>query len=309
MLVALIALVFQSTPTPTHAANDSYADRLYSPMFITKIAGLYFIADSWNHRLLYSKDAKLPIKDWKVLDNDIAAPHSIAGNGTIFVSEDTGRDRLIVYTLTTKGFVRTQTIAGIKGRPHRTIYDSATRKFYVLTSDTQNIYTLSIKDGKVLVDSKKNLTYLEGAYVRSFSIIDGKMYFVSGPNQILVANYQDGTFSLQEKYDVPPGYRSMNDIKKMGNYYYITVYYNQFIRLKDLSDFSTAEDLYTKLGFKGIPYYMTYFDGKVYVTEIDSYSAIRSFKLYNDEISQIQVIHDYGPPNAAVLNRKRILGT
>lgn len=309
MLVALIALVFQSTPTPTHAANDSYADRLYSPMFITKIAGLYFIADSWNHRLLYSKDVKLPIKDWKVLDNDIAAPHSIAGNGTIFVSEDTGRDRLIVYTLTTKGFVRTQTIAGIKGRPHRTIYDSATQKFYVLTSDTQNIYTLSIKDGKVLVDSKKNLTYLEAAYVRSFSIIDGKMYFVSGPNQILVANYRDGTFSLQEKYDVPPGYRSMNDIKKIGNYYYITVYYNQFIRLKDLSDFSTAEDLYTKLGFKGIPYYMTYFDGKVYVTEIDAYSAIRSFKLYNDEISQIQVIHDYGPPNAAVLNRKRILGT
>ncbi|MDG0810571.1 NHL repeat-containing protein [Cohnella rhizosphaerae] len=153
MLVALIALVFQSTPT--HAANDSYADRLYSPMFITKIAGLYFIADSWNHRLLYSKDVRQPIKDWKVLDNDIAAPHSIAGNGTIFVSEDTGRDRLIVYTLTTKGFVRTQTIAGIKGRPHRTIYDSATQKFYVLTSDTQNIYTLSIKDGKVLVDSKK----------------------------------------------------------------------------------------------------------------------------------------------------------
>lgn len=302
-----MALVFQSTPT--NAATASYADRLYSPMFITKIGTLYFIADSWNHRLLYSHDVKQPIKNWKVLDDNIAAPHSIAGNGTIFIAEDTGRDRLFVYTLTTKGFVKTQVIGDIKGRPHRTMYDPATRKFYVLTSDTQNMYTLSVQNGKVLIDSKKNLPYLEAAYVRSFSIIDGLMYFVSGPNQILVANYKDGTFSLQEKYDVPAGYRSMNDIKKLGSYYYITVYSNQFIRLKDLSDFSTAENLYTKLGFKGIPYYMSYFDGKVYVTEIDSYSAIRSFKLYNDEITKTEVLHDYGPPNAAVLNRKRILGT
>ncbi|MFD2332542.1 hypothetical protein ACFSR7_25065 [Cohnella sp. GCM10020058] len=307
MLVFLIALVFQSTPT--NAATATYADRLYSPMFITKISGLYFITDSWNHRVLYSRDVKLPISQWKVLDDYIAAPHSIAGNGTIFITEDTGRDRLIVYTLTTKGFVRTQAISGITGRPHRTIYDPATQKFYVLTSDTQNIYTLSVKDGHVVIDSKKNLPYMEAAYVRSFSIIDGLMYFVSGPNQILVANYKDGTFSLQQKYDVPEGYRAMNDIKKIGNYYYITVYYNQFIRLKDLSDFSTAEDLYTKMGFKGVPYYMSYFDGKVYVTEIDSYSAIRSFKVYNDEISKIDVMHDYGPPNAAVLNRKKILGT
>ncbi|MEK0314811.1 hypothetical protein [Cohnella sp. 56] len=307
MLVILFALVFQSTPT--NAATASYADRLYSPMFINKIGEFYFIADSWNHRIIYSRDVKLPIKRWKVMDNDIAAPHSIAGNGTIFVAEDTGRDRLFVYTLTAKGFVRTQVIDNIKGRPHKTVYDPSTRKFYVLTSETQNIYTLSLKNGKVVIDSKKNLPYLEAAYVRSFSIIDGMMYFVSGPNQILVANYKDGTFSLQEKYDVPAGYRAMNDIKKIGSYYYITVYSKQFIRLKDLSDFSQAENIYNVLGFKGVPYYMSYFDGRIYITEIDSYSAIRSFKASGDEISKIEVMHDYGAPNAAVLNRKKILGT
>ncbi|CAI6086086.1 hypothetical protein [Cohnella sp. JJ-181] len=309
MLVTLLALVFQSTPTNANAATATYAERLYSPMFITKLSGLYFIADSWNHRLIYSSDVNTPIKNWKVLDDDIAAPHSIASNGTIFISEDTGRDRLFVYTLTTKGFAKTQVIDNIKGRPHRTVYDQATRKFYVLTSDTQNMYTLSVKNGRVVIDSKKHLPYMEASYVRSFSIIDGLMYFVSGPNQILAVNYKDGTFSLREKYDVPAGYRSMNDLKKIGNYYYITVYYNKFIRLKDLSDFSTAEDLYTKLGFKGVPYYMSYIDGKVYVTEIDTYSAIRSFKVLDDQISMVQVKHDYGAPNAAVLNRKRILGT
>lgn len=307
MLAMLIALVFQAKPM--NAATSDYGDRLYSPMYITKIGDIYFIADSWNHRIIYSRDVKLPVAKWKVLDNNIAAPHSIAGNGTIFVAEDTGRDRLFVYTLTNKGFAKTQEINNVKGRPHKTIYDPATRKFYVLTSETQTMYTLSVKNSRVTVDSAKNLTYLEGAYVRSFAIIDGLIYFVSGPNQILVADYKDGTFALRQKYDVPEGYRAMNDIKKIGSYYYITVYSNQFIRLKDLSDFSTAENIYERLGFKGVPYYMSYFDGKIYITEIDTYSAIRSFKASGDEIGKVEVLHDYGPPNEAVLKRKQVLGT
>jgi len=297
-------------PSTTQASDKMYSDRLFTPTFTTKIAGIYFIVDCWNHRIIYSRDIDQPIKNWKTLDDDIAGPHSIAGNGTIFVAEDTGRNRLFVYTLTPKGFKKTQIIDGIEGRPHRTIYDPATKKFYALTSTSQTMYILEVKDGKVFIENKVPLEFLEGAYVRSFSIINEKMFFVSGPGKVSVANYMDGNVFLENQYDVPSEFSEMNDIKKIGDYYYVSIYAEKMIRLKDLSNFNEYEDIYDKLGFKGTPYYMTYFDGKIFITEIDSSSGIKSFRVKDRvDIIDIETLNDFGPPNNAVLERKSEIAT
>lgn len=290
-------------PSGIQASNDKYTNRLYTPTFTTQIAGINFIVDCWNHRIIYSRDMELPIEDWKTLDDNIAGPHSIAGNGTVFVAEDTGRHRLFVYTLTAKGFKKTQIIDGINGRPHRTIYDSTTKKFYVLTSTTQKMFVLSYQNGKVVVDQEVDLDFLEGSYVRSFSIINDKMYFVSGPSKISVVNYIDRDFIVERQYPVPEKYSQMNDIKKLGDYYFITVYPEKIIRLKDLSDFNSAENIYSKFGFKGTPYFINYFDGRFFITEIDSNSGIKSFKIKDNKIIDVKTINDSGPPDENVMKR------
>ncbi|WMT39741.1 hypothetical protein RE628_20445 [Paenibacillus sp. D2_2] len=308
LLIAIFVAIL-IVPSGTNAYGDDYANRLYTPTFITKIAGINLIVDCWNHRIIYSRDIELPIKDWKTLDDDIAGPHSIASNGTIFVAEDTGRNRLFVYTLTPKGFKKTQIIDGIEGRPHRTVYDSATKKFYVLTSTTQNMFVLTVQNGKVIVDQKVHLEFLEEAYVRSFSIINGKMYFVSGPSKISVVDYINGDFTVEKQYSVPEEYSLMNDIKKLGDYYYISIYPEKIIRLKDLSNFNSVENIYSKLGFSGTPYFINYFDGRFFIPEIDSNSGIKSFKIKDNEIIDVKTLNDSGPPDDYVKKRLSELAT
>lgn len=155
-ILIVFTLMFSSC---AQASDNDYTSRLYTPTYTTKISGIYFIVDCWNHRIIYSRDMTKPIKEWKTLDDDIAGPHSIAGDGITFVSEDSGRDRLIVYTLTSKGFKKTQVIDKIYGRPHKTIYDPTAKRFYVLTSTTQEIYTFELDNGQLSITNKVHLDF------------------------------------------------------------------------------------------------------------------------------------------------------
>lgn len=303
--VTTFIIIFVLILIPGVQAKDSdYSNRLYTPTYITKISDIYFIVDCWNHRIIYSRDINKPIKNWSILDNNIAGPHSIAGNGTTFIAEDTGRNRLFVYTLTPKGFKKTQIIDNIDGRPHRTIYDPKTKAFYVLTSTTQNMIVLTEKNKKVDIIKKVNLKFLKETYTRSFSIIDDKMYFVSGPQKIIVTDYLKGNFEVEKEFIVPNNVSEMNDIKKIQDYFYISIYPESMIRIKDLTNFHNVENIYKKIGFKGTPYYINSFDGKYFITEIDSSSGVKSFRVTNNEIMDIKTINDSGSADEKVLKRK-----
>ncbi|MEV5025898.1 hypothetical protein [Paenibacillus sp. LPE1-1-1.1] len=305
----VIAALFLLSSSKAYAEEAQYSSRLYTPTFITKISGIYFIVDCWNHRIIYSRNMNEPISKWKTLDDDIAGPHSIAGNGTTFIAEDTGRNRLFVYTLTPKGFKKTQIIDGIAIRPHRTIYDPSNMKFYTLSANSQTMYVLKNDKGVISVERKLKLDFQENTYTRSFSIINGEMYFVSGPGKVSVVNYKDDSFEVIKQYRVPDEYAAMNDIKKLGDFYYITVYPKKIVRLKDLSDFNKAENIYDVIGFKGTPYYMSYFDGRIFIPEIDSNSGIKSFVLRANEIKDVKTLNDSGPPNDAVIQRSKEIAT
>ncbi|MBW7476115.1 hypothetical protein K0T92_15320 [Paenibacillus oenotherae] len=305
-IVLVLFLIFLSMNQTTAA---EYSSRLYTPTYTAKIGDHYFIVDCWNHRIIYNDDIDTDIKNWSTLDNDIAGPHSIASDSELYVAEDTGRNKLFVYTLTADGFKKTQIIDDIAGRPHRTIYDPSTEKFYVLTSTSQNMYVLSNQNGKLVIDKQVHLAFLEQTYTRSFSIIDDKMYFVSGPNKITIVDYINKDFEVAMQYDVPQEYSAMNDIFKIDDYYYISSYPEKLIRLKELSRFDSAENIYDELQFKGTPYYFSTFDNKFYVTEIDSHSGIKSFTIQNGSISDVETINDSGPADDLVLQRKSELPT
>jgi hypothetical protein len=78
-----VVLSYSSTST-TRLARSSLASirlvftpwqaRLYSPTEFTKIGSLYFIVDSWHDRVLYSHSIDAPIREWRVLDSDLATP-------------------------------------------------------------------------------------------------------------------------------------------------------------------------------------------------------------------------------------------
>jgi len=288
--------------------REEYSSRLFTPTFITKLNDLYFIVDCWHHRILYSEKMGGPIDDWKILDDEITGPHSIATDGSIYVAEDTGRGRIFVYQQQAgEPFKRTQVIENVGIRPHRTIYDNDTRRFYVLSSKTQEIFIYRNRDNQLELETKKALPFLQGKYTRSMSIIDGRMFFVSGPDQISEVEYKDLSFELRQAYKIPSQWsESGNDIVKIGDYYYLSFSPKLLIRAKKLEAIINGEyeNLTETFGFRGFPYYITEFDGRYYIPQVIESSGIRSFSVDREgKINDIKRVYEFGEYTSSSLER------
>ncbi|MFT8349462.1 hypothetical protein [Clostridium saccharoperbutylacetonicum] len=180
-------------------------------------------------------------------------------------------------------------------------YDSTTDKFYVISSQLGKIYVFKNNSGTVNLESTAN-NGLGTNYVRSFNIIDGYMYIISGDGYIRKIDYADGTFTLISEYAVPDVMYGMNFIEKIGDYWYITSTTNKdgkivsmFIRTSDLSNLANSiyENLYSQFGFNSTPYYISNFDNKYFITEIGTYNSIRSFEVNNNVISNITTVYSF----------------
>lgn len=295
-LVLLISCFFVAKP----ASAQNWKGRLYTPTQFVRLGDLYFIVDCWHNRILYSPTLQPDISRWKLLDDDLAGPHSIDTNGRLVVVEDTGRHTLKVYLRGGMHFKHIQTIDNVGGRPHRVIFDKPTNSFYVIGSTTQTISRLTAReDGTGLnLLYTKTLAFLEGAYTRSMTIIDDAMVFVSGPGKVIKTTYRDDSYRVLEEYTVPEGLGSMNDVFYSGNYFYLTATPTRIIRVKTLDDLKQGvfEDVYEKLGLKGTPYYLYQQGRRIFVPQITPYSGIISFREEGDEIADLRVHFDYGLP-------------
>ena len=312
-VVRLATTLALSVAFPLALAGDdesSWACRLYTATYITKIQGEYFLVDCWHHRVLYSDDLDAPVSAWHVLDDDLAGPHSIATDGELLVTEDTGRGRLAVYRRRgAGGWERVQTVPDVGGRPHRTVYDPMTRAFYCVASTSQEIVVLE-RDGSagLRVAHRQKLPYLEGAYVRSFTLIGGEILFVSGPGRIIAATYADREFSKRREYRVPPKFASMNDLYFDGRRYVFTATPRAIAVADSLEAFERGEfeDVYDALRFRGTPYYVSAFDGALWIPEITEYTRLRRFDGL-DADSSVETLIDSGPPSPSSARRKREL--
>ena len=284
---------------------STWENRLYVPTMIQKVNDDYFIVDCWNHRILYNDSLDKDLSSWSVLtDENYRGGHTVASDGRLLVCDNTDRSEILVYQKSEEGYSQTQVIEGALGRPHYVLYDEEHNCFYAIASTLGKLYEFKDIDGILKWTNTYELSEIVGSYVRSISIIDGQLYTVSGPGKIYKYSIDDD-FSLLGEYDVPDDLYGMNNLKKIGSYYYITVNSDingnldvaKIIRATNLKDLSSGnyEILNTPLKIEGQPYYITEFDNSYFLTEIseNGINGIIRFNIDNDIISSVEKIWRY----------------
>lgn len=287
--------------TLSESALNPYAD-LSVPTYYTQIQDTYFLVDCYHDQILYSDIPDAPLSQWYVMTDEIDKGHTIAGDGLVWLADDTENNSVLVFEKEDGRFVHTQTFPSVGVRPHYIVYDKKTDLFYCLSSMTGEIYVFAReKDStRMFLTKVMSLPQLYGYYVRSFTIMDDEIYLVSGNSSILRARLSD--LSILEEYPVGPEIAGMVQLTRIQDYFYITVStdvtmnqdYATLLRVRDLRELSSGnyEDLYeTYFLGGGTPYYMTSFDGRFYLTEhrIPGHS-VWEFEIQENEIKNVNTL-------------------
>ena len=289
---------------------QNYDTELSVPTYITKQDDTWFIVDCYHNRVIYSDNLNTPLDEWYIMSGDATQPHTIASDGSVYMIDDTENNRVLVYEKVNDKFVHTQTFYDIGNRPHYTVYNDITDTFYVWSSTTGELYCFrhTPDSTRMYLTDIKKINDLDGIYVRSFSIIDGYIYFVSGVSDTDSAEASNiimcdlDTLEIKEKYTVPAEVAGMVQITKIQDYYYISVStdttgsqdYATIIKTPSLYDLSQGkyEDIYSEYFIGGgTPYYISNVDDTYFLTEhrLKGHS-IWSFKVTDNSITDVTSI-------------------
>lgn len=259
------------------SVHNNTEPTLSVPTYITKIDTDYFIVDCYHNQVIYHDNLTDPLTDWQVMTSDIQMGHTIASDGIVYFIDDTENNRVLIMEKTTDGFVPTQEFTEIGNRPHYIIYDSFTDTFYVWSSQSGEMYLFrrDSVSSRVYLTEIRSIPELLNVYVRSFTIIEDKIYFVSGNSNIIEAELD--TFHITKRYPVPEELAGMIQLAYIEGSYYITIstdlYGNQdyatIIHARKLEDLAAHryEDVYENFIGGGTPYSITKIDDYYYLTE------------------------------------------
>lgn len=294
-------------PSSLNTVPSNPYSTLSVPTYITKLDGLYFIVDCYHNQVIYHDNLSEPLYEWSVMTSDISMGHTLASDGTVYLIDDTENNRILVMEKTTNDagesvFAPTQEFLNIGERPHYIIYDEYTDTFYAWSSQSGEMYLFrhAGDDSRMYLTEVRSIPSLMGVYVRSFTIMDESIYFVSGNSSIIEADLY--SFKVKKEYPVPGEIAGMIQLTKIEDYFYITIStdasgnqdYATMIRTKSLEDLAsgTYEDVYSNFIGGGTPYYITQIDGTYYLTEhrLPGHS-IWSFQVENNEIINVTAIY------------------
>ena len=285
-----------------------YTD-LSVPTYITKVDGTWFIVDCYHNLVLYSDSIDVPLTEWKIMCKDVTQPHTIASDGLVYLIDDTENDRLFVYEKADGKFIYSQLMYNIGDRPHYSYYDEMSDTFYVLSSESGEIYCFrhTQESSKLYLTDIRKIDRLKDVYVRSFTIIGGDIYFVSGVSEtgaapeILRCDLK--TMEVKKSYPVPNELAGMVQLMKIDDYYYITVStditgnqdYATIVRARSLDDLAEGEyeDIYSEYFIGGgTPYNISKVDDTYFLTEhrLKGHS-IWSFKVDGDKIYDVETVY------------------
>ena len=288
---------------------QNYDTELSVPTYVTKVDDTWFVVDCYHNRVIYSDEMGAPLNQWHIMCSEATQPHTMASDGSIYMIEDTENNRVLVYEKIQDKFINTQAIYEIGTRPHFTAYDETSDTFYVWSSVTGELYCFrhTEESSRVYLTEIKKIDELAGLYVRSFTIKDGDIYFVSGvssdgvPGQILKCDLK--TLKVKKRYPVPDEIAGMVQITPIDNMFYVTVstdlYGNQdyatIIRAKSLDDLSKGnyEDIYSDYFIGGgTPYNISQVDNTYFLTEhrLKGHS-IWSFQVQGGEVENVTAIY------------------
>ena len=294
-------------PSSLNQIPDNPHPSLSVPTYIIRVEDIYFIVDCYNNQVIYHDNLEDPLYRWQVMTNDISMGHTLASDGEVYLIDDTENNRILIME---KGkndngqtiFIPTQEFLNIGNRPHYIIYDEYTDTFYAWSSQSGEMYLFrhAKGDSRVYLTDVRSIPSLAGIYVRSFTIIEDRDYFVSGNASIIESDLY--TFEVKKEYPVLPEMAGMIQITPIGDYYYITIStditgnqdYATILRVKKLEDLSTGnyEDVYGNFIGGGTPYYITCIDDKWYLTEhrIPGHS-IWSFQVKDNTIINVTSVY------------------
>lgn len=278
-LVAACVLPVNSLKVSSKGFEKSYNypySRLFVPTQIKKINNYYFIVDSNHHRIIFSDNLDSSIEDWTPIDYEFAGPHSISSNGEIYVVDNTGRNEVLVFD---SKFKKIQTISNVGLRPHKVLFDRG--KFYVLSSQTQEIYCYSTKKDMLVEEYHRKLPFLEDSYVRSIKIIGNNMYFIANNNTVFITNYLSTNYEVINKYKMPSEFVEMVDVELFNGNYFVSAMgtpesgiRSQLVKGSSLRNIENGiyTDVYTESNMVGKPYLFEEIDNKLFFTEIGEVS-------------------------------------
>ena len=298
---------------PAACGQKNAYDTLNVATYITKIEDTYFIADCYHDQIIYHDNITDPLSQWDVLTNEVHYAHSIASDGTSFVVDDTENNRLMVFQKMEGSYVHTQTLENIGMRLHYVQYDEKNQVFMAWSSITGEMYLIKKaatpqQNGvyPLYVDRILKIDALYGVYVRSFTVLEDGIYFVSGHNnqKIIKAAVNDAGdgFDLLAAYSVADGIAGMVQLTKIGGFYYITVStddeenqdYATIIRTDSLEKLAggTYEDVYDQFGVSGgTPYYITAIEGRYYMAHHRTSENIIAFDVHDGRIENVEVLY------------------
>ena len=279
-------------------------DTLNVATYVTKIGDTYFLNDCYHDQIICHDNLEDPLTEWSVLTNEVHYAHTVAGDGTVLLTDDTENNRVLVFTKAKNGYIQTQTIEGIGLKPHYVQYDKKRDAFYVWSSITGELYELKREEGTntVYQSDIKKIDELYGVYVRSYTIIEDDIYFVSGHNNRKIIQANLDTMEILSEYEVPGEIAGMVQLTKIQDYFYLTVStddkenqdYATIVRTKNLTGLKNGdyEDIYDTFGLeKGTPYYITEIDGTYYMTHHRTSENVISFQVIENEITDVKIIY------------------
>ncbi len=309
LTVLILVLLAESLSLRSYAkeyipsVSNNYST-LRVPTQIVKINSSYFIVDSYHNQVIYNGGAGGKLTDWSLMDNRLNQPHAIASDGIVYMVMDTENNKVSIYEKGNVCFYKLQEFDNIGNRPHYVIYDEATGLFYAWSSTTGEMYLFrrEQESTNVVLENVMQVPSLYGKYVRSFTIEGDLIYLpcVTSSSIVVVDRY---TFEVKAEYPIPITMAGMNQITKIQNYFYITVSsdYNDdqkfatIIRTPSLEQLSMGcyENIYSKFGKDGVPYYISFFDNYYFMVVIreNGASCLYKFNIVEDNIQNIQKIN------------------
>ncbi len=299
--ISISELIDEDTLLQEEVPTNPYSD-LSVPTYITKVDETYFIVDCYHNQVIYHENLSDPLNEWHVMTDEINMGHTLASDGIVYLVDDTENNRILIFEKKDGRFLHTQTFSEIGNRPHYIIYDENTDTFYAWSSMSGEMYLFrhNANDTRMYLTEIRKIESLSDVYVRSFTILDDDIYFVSGNSSIIRADLS--TFEILDTYPVPDTIAGMIQLTKIQDYFYLTISTdiagNQdnatIIRTKKLSNLKKGkyEDIYENFIGGGTPYYITHFDDAFFLTEhrLPGHSIWR-FQVIDNELNEVQTIY------------------